>query len=97
MNKAERRYYKNISYIAMIDILERILEKAQESRSTRSVEEWVEYERTTMWNAVNARRAELGKSDIQLSELMRIECLAVGHSDYTHKFALYCADLVYKE
>jgi hypothetical protein len=28
---------------------------------------------------------------------MRVESRASGHSDYSHKFSLYCADLVFKD
>jgi hypothetical protein len=32
-----------------------------------------------------------------LSSVQRAERQAVGHSDYSKKFALYCAELVLKE
>jgi hypothetical protein len=46
-----------------------------------------------MWAEVNAARAEAGLPAALLGELIRAEQQAVGHSDYTSKYALYCAEL----
>lgn len=54
---------------------------------------WVRYERDTMWAEVNAARAEAGLPAALLGDLIRAEQQAVGHSDYTSKYALYCAEL----
>jgi hypothetical protein len=53
---------------------------------------WVRYERDTMWEEVNAARAENGLPPVLLTVILRAEQLAVGHSDYTTKYALYCAE-----
>lgn len=59
--------------------------------------EWVVFERGTMWTAVNAVRAENGLEPAAMAEMLRAEQGAVGHSDYTTKYALYCAELAVKE
>lgn len=58
---------------------------------------WVVFEREQMHEAVTKERAKLGKGPIPLKEIERVEQLAVGHTDYADKFALYCAELVLKE
>lgn len=54
--------------------------------------EWVVFERNTMWGAVNAARAEIGLPPVLLTDILRVEQQAVGHSDYAMKYALYCAE-----
>lgn len=77
------------------------LQVAQSVRHTRGhVDEetgelaWIVHERTTMFNAVNGLRRERGLDPVSLDEVKRAESLASGHSDYTRKFALGCAELV---
>lgn len=55
--------------------------------------EWVRYERDVMWQAVNAARSERGEPAVLLADILRIENSACGHSDYTAKYALGCAEL----
>lgn len=74
--------------------LELVLVEEQRRRSTRKVDEWVLAERRKMLDAVNAERASLGKGPLQLADVERVERNAMGSFDYTHKFALYCAELV---
>lgn len=71
-----------------------VLEKAQEQRGTDL--SWIVYERRMMFQAVNRMRRERGKAALPASEVERVEKNAVGHSDYTEKFARYCAELVEK-
>lgn len=54
---------------------------------------WVAFERETMHRTVNQVRAENGMDLIPIERVERVERLAEGHSDYTFKFALYCAEL----
>lgn len=54
---------------------------------------WAAFERARMHEAVNAIRAERGLSALPLDAVVRVEQLAVGHSDYSLKFAFYCAEL----
>ena len=55
---------------------------------------WVAYERKMMHEAVNRERTERSKKPIDVVEIKRVELLALGHTDYGEKFALYCAELV---
>jgi hypothetical protein len=55
--------------------------------------EWAAYERTRMHEKVNEIRANRGLSAITVEDILRVERQAVGHSDYTLKFAFYCAEL----
>lgn len=75
------------------DILLRKLAKASEERSKR--EDWILFERQTMLDGVNAARSEIRLDPITIGEIERVERLACGHSDYSSKFALYCAELAY--
>lgn len=55
--------------------------------------EWAAYERARMHETVNAIRAERGLPAVSVDDVVRVERLAVGHSDYSLKFAFYCAEL----
>lgn len=55
---------------------------------------WVAFELEAMHKAVCDERAKLGKGPIPLSQVARVERLAMGHVDYASKYALYCAELV---
>lgn len=55
--------------------------------------EWAAYERGVMQAEVNRVRAEGGREPIPLALVERVEGQAAGHSDYSFKFALYCAEL----
>lgn len=35
----------------------------------------------------------IGRSDLTVKDVLHVERLAAGHSDYQSKFALYCAQL----
>lgn len=58
--------------------------------------EWASYERTRMHETVNAIRAERGLPAVPVEDILRVERQAVGHSDYSLKFAFYCAELAEK-
>ncbi|MBI0293270.1 hypothetical protein JBE04_01845 [Streptomyces sp. PRKS01-29] len=55
--------------------------------------EWARFERNAMWEEVNRLRGERGLPPALLSSIVTAEQQSVGHSDYTKKFALYCAEL----
>lgn len=74
--------------------LELALGEEQRLRPARTVDEWITAERQRMLDAVNGERALLGKGPLRLADVERVEQIAVGHFDYTHKFTLYCAELV---
>jgi len=87
---------------ATTGVLYDILIAAQEERSSRPELidtpdgpecEWAAYERARMRNAVNEIRTERGLSPVSVDDIVRVERLAVGHSDYSWKFAFYCAEL----
>lgn len=82
-------------WIHLRDELLEVLTKLQEERPRRK--DWVEFERQSMFHAVNSRRILMSKKVVSMDDFMKAERLAVGHSDYSSKFALYCAELVLKE
>jgi hypothetical protein len=59
--------------------------------------EWMVYEREVMLKAVNEERVRLGLARISITDIQKAEYHALDHSDYTEKFALYCAELVQKD
>jgi hypothetical protein len=89
----------------LVDLLPqmlRVLSKAQELRSQKSdfigdELEWVIYEREVMLQAINAVRLQRNQPAVLLEQVKRIENCAKGHIDYSHKFALYAAELALKE
>ena len=56
--------------------------------------EWITKEREFMLQQVNIERAGLHKNKKSMADIRRVETMAMGHSDYTRKFAIYCAELV---
>lgn len=55
---------------------------------------WIAAERQLMLASVNRLRLVAGRDSLPVSQIERVERLALGHVDYAHKFALYCAELV---
>lgn len=70
----------------------RVLEAAQKERGSDL--SWIVYERRMMWQAVNRLRHDRGRPALAVEDVERAERMAVGHTDYSRKFALYCAELV---
>jgi hypothetical protein len=90
---------------AFTDVLRATLTREQELRGLRphlvdgpdgTECAWARYERNRMHEKVNDLRADLGLPPLPLEDILRAERQAVGHSDYSLKFALYCAELVEK-
>jgi hypothetical protein len=81
------------------DDLHETLMAAQAERGQRR--EWradgeigcARYEREVMADRVNLLRARRGLGPVSIEEIGRKERLAIGHVDYTSKFAIGCADL----
>lgn len=71
-----------------------VLETAQKGRAACKDLSWIETERMTMFNAVNSERIKRGLDPIDLKAIMRAENFACGHTDYSTKFALYCAEII---
>lgn len=76
------------------DTLLNKLGEAQRQRGKRL--DWIEHERAAMLDAVNCERTCMRKLPLLLEDIERIEQQALGHSDYSLKFALYGAELVHK-
>lgn len=75
-----------------------LLTEAQKQRAQRCERvldelEWVVYERGVMLKAVNKVRLHRNCFGVVIEEIKRVETFAVGHCDYSQKFALYCAEL----
>lgn len=56
---------------------------------------WVVHERQVMTARVNLLRSRLGLPPVPMTAVAIKENLAEGHIDYTKKWAIGCADLVY--
>jgi hypothetical protein len=70
------------------------LSAQQEHRHEYDCNGWIAAERRVMHVAVNEWRVQLGRPPIDIAAIQRVEQWACGHSDYSSKFALYCAELV---
>lgn len=76
--------------------LHHVLTEAQKERDKRRVNAgWIDYERNVMHDAVNRLLARVGREPATEQEIRSAESMACGHVDYTKKFALYCAEIVY--
>lgn len=78
---------------AMLSVLESQQSRRNEYRGT----EWVDVELDVMHHAVNCERSKRGLPDIERSKVVSVERMACGHTDYSSKFALYCAELALPE
>lgn len=70
-----------------------VLAGVQAKREEVSDDSWIRREQEAMLQAVNIERVRRRLSPITMEMLIRREQLAVGHTDYSVKFALYCAEL----
>lgn len=79
------------------------LVRAQAQRNTRrGVTEsgelgWVVYERQVMLDRVNLIRSRRGLGHVEEAAILAAEGQAVGHHDYTQKYAIGCADIAAAE
>lgn len=95
VNGAEHQTWRDT-----VNSLHHALTTAQKERRSRDTlvngePAWVTHERNTMHGEVNRLRALHGLPPVPLDAVRAAEDQAVGHSDYTHKYALRCADLVH--
>lgn len=88
------------AYLTLLDTL-RMSQREREKRSEFVTDAdggqelgWVIFERERMLEAVNALRSQANTAPVDLDAVVRAESSACGHSDYTSKFAIRCADLV---
>jgi hypothetical protein len=80
------------------DLLLEVLGKAQKERPhRREADGWIIYERDQLLRAVNRERSRRGKPPVESARLESVERRAVGHSDYSSKYALYSAELVLED
>lgn len=73
--------------------LEAALLREAQKRGDKSCDEWIAAERQVMLDIVNEVRVTAGKDPMTIGDVQRVEQCALGHVDYTRKFALYCAEL----
>lgn len=80
----------------LIDVRDAILAaltRQQSKRDSYDLDGWIAAERQVMLSATNAWREKLGSLPVTESDIRRVEQWACGHSDYSSKFALYCAEI----
>lgn len=80
------------------DVFIKKLSAEQKHRETRNKiingeSEWVVAERQFMIDLTQKTRKEIGFEPVEESLILRAEREACGHSDYSSKFALYCAEI----
>jgi len=73
--------------------LHQLLCDEAEKRNERGTT-WAAMELAAMWGRVNQERKNLDKLPVSLEDVKKVERMALGHSDYGTKFALYCTELV---
>lgn len=79
--------------IRIRDAILNALTVQQAKRKQYYLDGWIAAERRVMLDEVNEHRALLGKPPVDAAAIERVERWALGHSDYSSKFALYCAEL----
>lgn len=79
--------------IRIRDAILNALTTQQAKRSQYNLDGWIAAERKVMLDETNEWRGLLGKSPVTAEQIRRVEQWACGHSDYSSKFALYCAEL----
>lgn len=84
---------KTESLIRIRDALLGALTVQQARRKQYDGDDWIAAERKVMLDETNEWRALLGKPPVSVEQIHRVEQWATGHSDYSSKFALYCAEL----
>lgn len=66
-----------------------------ENRKDREIEDWLEAERQTVWKAATEFAMRCGLRVPLMSEVALGERMAMGHSDYSFKWALYVAEQMF--
>lgn len=84
------RYKKHLeSVIASVDRTRNDYVPSRDGETLR----WIVETQLAMHAETNRLRGLHGLEPISLEAIERVETMAVGHSDYASKFALYCAEL----
>ena len=81
------------SLIRIRDAILNALTAQQARRAKYDGDDWIAAERQVMLDETNEWRALLGKPPVDVAAIQRVEQWACGHSDYSSKFALYCAEI----
>lgn len=83
-------------FIQLRDHLLNVLSNAQAKFRKKYADSvvWVAAEQEAMLTEVNRQLEIRGKPTITLTELVKAERSAVGHTDYSSKFSLYCAEII---
>lgn len=71
-----------------------VLSKQQARRDSYSDLMWIQDESNRMLRETNDWRGLLGKRPVAIEAIAKVETWACGHTDYSSKFALYCAEIV---
>lgn len=79
--------------ISMRDYMLGILGRQQDRRNEYAGNAWIDVEIDVMHHEVCIERSKAGLPDLDRAAILRVEAWACGHSDYSSKFALYCAEL----
>lgn len=86
----------------LIDHFRKLLAEEQAKRPSREkyvrwgdedVPEWLKAELEMLRMEVNLQRRERGLRLVQMRDIRRLDTMASGHSDYSVKLAIYCAEL----
>lgn len=78
---------------AMIAHMGNVLGKQHALRNEYAGIKWLDAEIDCMHAEVNRLRNSRAMTDVSRLVVVRHERAASGHTDYAHKFALYCAEL----
>lgn len=81
------------SMLRIRDAILNALSIQQAKRGQYDHDGWIAAERKVMLDETNEWRALLGKPPVTEDAVRHVEQWACGHSDYSNKFALYCAEL----
>jgi hypothetical protein len=69
------------------------LSNQQARRDSYSDLTWIQDESDRMLRETNDWRRLLGKRPVAIEAIAKVETWACGHTDYSSKFALYCAEV----
>lgn len=78
---------------AGISLVKEALIAEAEKRRGRSFEQWRDAEVRAVWSATRDFAQQHGLRVPTLTEVARVESEAVGHTDYSSKWALYSVEL----
>lgn len=82
--------------ISLKNRLTYVLSEAQIKYRSKKADniDWADLELMDVLKEVNWHLMTRCQKEISLGELKRIEKFALGHHDYSNKFALYCAERI---